>query len=89
MTQKTISDQKLVIHDTPNRHREPITEAMAIHGDRRPQRDRVRSDRAPAMGVVRVEKTEVMANRMARLLALFPGFISAIWLGSSTPSTPL
>ena len=78
MTQNTIKAQKLVIQDTPKRQIEPITEAMAIHGDRRPQCERVRSERAPAIGVVRVEKTEVTANSRARLLALFAGSRAAI-----------
>jgi hypothetical protein len=89
ITHSTISDQKLVCHDTPNRHSEPISEAMAIQGERRPQRVRVRSDKAPAIGVVRVENTEVIANIRARLLAFWAGLSAAIWLGNSTPSTPL
>ncbi len=89
MTQSTMSDQNPVIIDTPNSDAEPISEPMAIHGARRPQRLRVRSDRAPAIGVASVEKTEVIAKRSARLFSLDAGESSAIWLGSSTPSTPL
>ena len=66
----------------------PTSEPTTIQGVRRPKRVRVRSESAPAIGVMVVLNTEVMANRIARLRALLEGSMAWIWLGSSTDNTP-
>ena len=56
----------------------PISEPATIQGVRLPKRVRVRSDSAPAIGVMVVLNTEVMANRIARLRSLFAGSSACI-----------
>src|SRR5450631_1505014 len=48
----------------------PIKAPSTIQGVLRPNRDRVRSERAPERGVIVVLKTDVMAKRTPRLVAL-------------------
>src|SRR3546814_21183741 len=64
-TQKRVIAHRLVICGTANRQRPPTSDPVTIHGVRRPQPARVRSDRALAIGVVRVLQTEVRANNHA------------------------
>src|SRR3546814_9617352 len=77
-TQKRVIAHRLVICGTANRQRPPTSDPVTIHGVRRPQRVRVRSDRAPAIGVVSVLQIEVIANTTASPLALLEG--SSAWL---------
>ena len=56
----------------------PTSEPATIQGVRLPKRVRVRSDSAPAIGVMVVLNTEVMANRIARLRSLFAGSSACI-----------
>src|SRR5687768_1261768 len=51
----------------------PTSDPATIHGVRRPHRVRVRSENAPAIGVIVVLKIDVMANTIARLRALLAG----------------
>ena len=51
----------------------PISAPSTIHGVLRPKRERVRSESAPERGVMVVLKTDVMAKRMPRSVALFAG----------------
>src|SRR3546814_2033918 len=70
-TQNRVIVHRLVICGTANRHNPPTTDPVTIHGVRRPQRVRVRSEKTPAIGVVSVMKIEVIAHTTASPLVLF------------------
>ena len=72
-TQKKMMVQSVCICEEIISEVPPISEPATIHGVRLPKRVRVRSDNAPAIGVMVVLNTEVMANRIARLRSLFAG----------------
>src|SRR3546814_11618887 len=50
-TQNRVIVHRLVICGTANRHNPPTTDPVTNHGVRRPPRVRVRSEKAPAIGV--------------------------------------
>src|SRR5579872_4965189 len=61
ITQKVVMITRLLVVGTSIRAAPPMSEPKRIHGVRLPRRVRVRSERAPATGVVMVLKTEVIA----------------------------
>src|SRR3954471_4436007 len=75
-TQKNVIVKSVCICDAVNNEIAPTTEPHTIQGVRLPHRVRVRSDKAPASGVMHVLNTEVIANTIARSRALFAGSIA-------------
>ena len=60
-SQKPVTITRLFVDGTSIKAMPPTSEPDRIHGARRPKRVRVRSDNAPATGVVIVLNTDVMA----------------------------
>ena len=67
----------------------PAIAPPAIHGRRRPNREPVASDRAPAAGPVTSATAAPIPVTMPSLSALCALSMSCTWLGSSTCSGPM
>src|SRR3546814_13806748 len=65
-TQNRVIVHRLVICGTANRHNPPTTDPVTNHGVRSPQRVRVRSEKAPAIGFVSVLQMQVIARSEER-----------------------